>query len=123
MSKVYIVQRPLPSRGERAELDLSPAAYFGEIVYALPSGALPQDLAGALGEALADFTDEDYLLPVGNAIACAVAAPIACQMADGVLRLLVWDGPNVGTYHAAEYVLWEHGEDIDVDFEERENAP
>ena len=59
MSKVFAVQRPLPSRGGGAELDLSPATYFGEVVYLLPSGALPQDLAGELGQALAEFTIDD----------------------------------------------------------------
>ena len=51
-----------------------------------------------------------------------MAAPIACQMAGGVLRLLVWDGPNVGTYHVAEYDIWVNADDIDADYEQ-ENVP
>jgi hypothetical protein len=80
MSIVYAVQRPAfrTENGWVGKYDMSPAELLGELRFLLPEGNIDADLRPttlAIYERLDDFNkDRDYFLPVGDPIACAIAA-------------------------------------------------
>lgn len=96
--KVYVVQEPLfkDKRGQiRSKFDLSPAEAYGELNYVLNwSDPLELDIRQMLWKirkALLNFTENDYLLMVGNPTAMALTAAVANERTDGCFRLLYWD--------------------------------
>lgn len=98
MPKVYVPQQP--SRFDAAtrlwipNVNLSPAAQFGEVIIMLPPNANrlhTAPLVAALKERMADFCDEDWIVAVGDPSLIAAAAVIAAGKASGVLRVLKWD--------------------------------
>jgi hypothetical protein len=44
-----------------------------------------------LKESLKDFSDDDYMLAIGNPTAMVLSAIIASQNNDGKLKMLYWD--------------------------------
>lgn len=100
MSKVYVVQNTHKlDRGTSTlvpKYDMSSAARFGELVYLLTPNAKPHDpsVTVELNEKLLGFTDEDFLLLVGNPALIGFAVAIAADNNDGRVKVLQWDGKN-----------------------------
>ena len=51
----------------------------------------PVPVVRALREKLAGFSDDDYLVPIGDPAIMAAAAAIAASFNHGRVRLLKWD--------------------------------
>ena len=96
MSKVYVTQeagRKVDGRWV-PKVDLSPAMQFGEIVILQPAGSsfyLPKENVRELKERLREFTDEDYIIPMGDPVLMCAAVCIASQRTGGRLKILKWD--------------------------------
>lgn len=97
-STVYIVQNHV-SYDHRTGLtvpryDLSPAEQFGELVFLLSPGTVPnkpEQTIAELKKKLCDFSDDDYLLLVGNACFVAWAGAIAADVNDGKISFLQYN--------------------------------
>lgn len=96
---VYVVQQPVRKDLKSGQLvpsmDLTPALEYGELVSLLAPGQvalLPAQMLGALRHGLKDFTDDDYLLPVGDPVAIAAASIVAAEFNRGRVKVLRWDG-------------------------------
>ena len=97
MSKVYIVQEPTKFDQNSSQfvpyVNLSPATEFGDLVFMLdPRQPVldPAFVVTILHDKLQDFTDEDYLLPVGDPAAICMAGAIAAQYCENV-SVLKWN--------------------------------
>lgn len=98
MARVYVVQSPAVkdhSTGTWTEkFDLTPAAHFGDLVFLLPRGNVPNDLdetLATLRKGLEMYTPSDYLLLLGDPVAIALAAVVASNVSRERLRFLKWD--------------------------------
>jgi hypothetical protein len=99
MSVVYIPQevRKLNPRTRQFEAvhDLSPAIAFGKpeiLCSATMSFSLdPSAMIKAMREGLRNFSDQDYLLAVGDPAAIAIASMLAAAMNNGRVKMLRWD--------------------------------
>lgn len=100
--RVFVVQRPAKREGPRGDwvdkYDLSSAEAFGELVTLLPYGNLsgdPVKLQAAqdmLEKALADYDGlRDYLLPLGDPVACAMAAAVLGERVQRPISVLKFD--------------------------------
>jgi hypothetical protein len=98
MPKVYAPQ--VPSKYDPAtklwvpSINLDPANMYGEVVVMLPPNANRlhiNPLMVALREQMKDFTDEDYVIAVGDPSLIAAAACLAVKKTNGLLRILKWD--------------------------------
>lgn len=79
----------------KPKFDFTPAEEFGELEFLLKPGASPFDIEPALRqlhERLADFSDDDWLICVGNPALLAAAAGIAAFNNGGNVNLLQWSG-------------------------------
>lgn len=97
---VYAIQQQMHYDAVKGELlprfDLSPAEEFGEIKYLLSPSAspfTPDSIISELHEKLKGFSDEDYLLLIGNPVLIGMAAAIAADNA-GTVNFLQWSGKN-----------------------------
>lgn len=94
---VYAVQNTL-TRDTNGDLvpkhDLSPAAEHGPVVVLLGPSAAPwsQEVTREMARKLEGFTEQDYLLPVGNPILIGVAYALAAEQSGGRVKVLQWDG-------------------------------
>lgn len=111
MPKVFIPQ--VPSRLDRGAriwvptVDLGPAERFGDIVVMLPPEANRMHIGpivAAMKERMENFTEEDYLVAVGDPSLIAAASVIATRRCNGFLRLLKWDRIT-SNYNAVEMKL------------------
>ncbi len=88
MAKVFVVQ-------ETMRHNVLPAQQFGELVFLLPPqvqiGFSPGPMVNRMKRVLRDFTDQDYLLLIGDPAAMSIAAAIASQYNNGKFRFLKWD--------------------------------
>lgn len=97
VSTVYITQNPMKRNVNHDMVhmyDLTPAREYGELEVLLPSGPVlitPHESVSHLRRKLANFTDSDYLLCLGDPVAIAAASAIVSDVNDGVIPLLVWD--------------------------------
>ena len=100
MSKVYIVQN-YQTKNEHTGIyesryDLEPAKRWGELVFLLTPKAKPFNskmIIAELKQKLADYTSEDYILPVGNP--CLIAMAVSCAVENnGQVNLLQWVKAN-----------------------------
>ena len=100
-SRVFVVQRQ--KRFDQAvgdlvdKYDISSAKLYGEIVYLLsPSAApfKPEPVVTELRETLADFTEQDYLLLIGNPALIGYTVSVATEaLPPGVFpNVLQWSG-------------------------------
>lgn len=93
MSKVFVVCEPL-SRDGAAKIDLSPAAEYGEIEVLLShsqSLLAPVPTVRKLREKLENFSDNDYILPVGDPVLMSTVATVASFFNHGRIKYLKWD--------------------------------
>lgn len=74
--------------------NLTPAAEYGELVILLQhsqSLLAPVPTVRKLKEKLKDFSEEDYLLPVGDPVLMCTVAQIASEKTRGKVKFLKWD--------------------------------
>lgn len=103
---VYVVQEP---RG----INLMPAEKFGELKVLLPPGNVAYSAGptvARLKRGLATFTDEDYLLMVGDPAAIAIAGAVASMINHGRMRVLKWDRQEM-QYYVVEFDLMRRSDD------------
>jgi hypothetical protein len=98
MPTVYVVQEPLRRDSSTGDLvryiDLTPAREYGDIETLLPPGRLmlsPEPTVERLRDGLIHFTDDDFLLPVGDQVAIAAASAVAANINGGRFKVLKWD--------------------------------
>lgn len=75
--------------------DLSPAEAFGELKYLLTPTAAPwnaDSIVQDLWDGLEGWKEGDYLLMIGNPILCGLATTVACDIGQGSIRFLQWNG-------------------------------
>ncbi len=74
--------------------DLTPAAKYGDIRFLLRSNASVLNtvpLVRVLKEKLADFSKDDYILPVGDPVIIGLVSAIASEKTGGIFKFLKWD--------------------------------
>lgn len=96
--RVFLVQRPCWLNRETGmwedKLDLTPAEDFGEIHEILPPGNVSSDMASNLRdirEGMRSFSNDDFLILLGDPVAMSIAACVAMQKTDGRIKMLKWD--------------------------------
>lgn len=95
--RVFICNEPLRRNATTGDMErtisFDSATEYGVLVFLLPPGPLPgspQAVIATLHAGLADFTQDDFLLPIGDTRAIAWAAAIAADKTGGPLKLLHW---------------------------------
>lgn len=96
---VYAVQEPCTfdqvSQKWRPRINIYNASSFGDIVTLIPSNQvhaalLPVPTLHKMRSELRDFSDDDYLLPVGDPVLIAMAAMTAARENRGKVKFLRW---------------------------------
>lgn len=97
-SKCYIIQEPVkhdPISGQMVPvMDFRKVLQYGEPIICLPNGRVslsPGPTIDALRTKLKDFTDDDYIVSVGDPTAIFVAAMVLGDLNRGKCNLLKWD--------------------------------
>ncbi len=95
MSRVFIPQEPRARdkvSGEWKPLyDLSPAIRFGTLEVLLPHGPIllsTEPTIACLKDRLKDYTDDDYIMCIGDPAAIAAAVLVAGKITGGKVSLL-----------------------------------
>lgn len=95
MPRVFVVQE-VPGR------NITHAFDFGKVEVLLAPGVhivlSPEHAVRTMRQKLANFTDEDFIVPIGDPAAIAMAASIAAQVNDGKYKLLKWDRASESYY-------------------------
>lgn len=95
MNKVFVIQ-------ETMRHNVLPAQAFGELLFLLPPqvqiGFSPGPMVTKMKRLLRDFTDEDYLLMIGDPAAMSIAAALASSYNNGRFKLLKWDKREMKYY-------------------------
>ena len=103
---VYVVQE-VPGR------NIASARQYGEFELLLPSNAQIMLSASQsfrrMKKLLRCYTEEDYLLLIGDPAAIGVACSIAAQYNNGRYNILKWDRQE-GVYYPVEIDLYQKGE-------------
>ncbi len=85
---VYVVQ-------EQSNKNILPAKEYGEIKVLIPPGSQVTFCAEAITfKLLLDlegFTDDDYLLLIGDPVAIGISVAVAAHWNDGRVKMLKWD--------------------------------
>lgn len=93
---VYIVCEPTQTvaGASRRIMDFTPALEHGDLVVLMPqsqSMLAPVPTVRALKEKLRNFTDNDFILPVGDPVLIATVAMVAAEQNGGRVKFLKWD--------------------------------
>jgi len=99
MGKVYVVQEPKKKDKETGRfvpaVDISPATKFGELTMPLfPSNGVSyytQNDVHEVRKLLREYTDDDYILAVGDAAAIGLTMALAAEVNLGKVNVLRWD--------------------------------
>lgn len=98
MSSVFIPQEPVHRDWKTGELtpkfDLTPATEYGSPVVLLPPGNVmlsAQPMVNKMRPMLSKYTDEDFILCIGDPIAIGLATALAAMHNRGKVNLLKWD--------------------------------
>lgn len=111
MPKVFVPQQP--SRYDSATqlwvptVNLDPASKHGQIIVLLPPEANrlhTAPLVEVLKERMAGYSDEDFIVAVGDPTLMVAAACIAAKRTHGLVRMLKWDR-RAGDYVSVEIRL------------------
>lgn len=109
--RVFITQEPQrkdPATGRMVSMmNFNHARKFGEPVVLLPAGPVALNTAPVVWElkdALRDFSDQDYLIAVGDPTLQAMAAIVAAQNNRGRVHFLKWDR-ELGNYIEVQFDL------------------
>lgn len=94
--RVFIPQEPVKLEGGRlvSTMNFNKARRFGEPVVLMPHGPQALNVAPttwSLRDQLRDFSDDDYLIAVGDPTLQAMAAIVAAEFNRGKVRFLKWD--------------------------------
>ncbi|OGC93933.1 MAG: hypothetical protein A2W25_14700 [candidate division Zixibacteria bacterium RBG_16_53_22] len=96
MSRVFVSHEPhrIEAGQVKSLFDLTPAAEYGDIEVLMPAGSSllsTVPMVRTMRDRLANFSDDDYLLPVGDPSAIMAAGAIASEMNNGRVKILRWD--------------------------------
>ena len=96
MSRVFVSHEPhrIEAGQVKSLFDLTPAAEYGDIEGVMPAGSSllsTVPMVRTMRDRLANFSDDDYLLPVGDPSAIMAAGGIASEMKNGRGKILRWD--------------------------------
>lgn len=103
MGHVYVVQNPMRYDPELGRVvpryDLQPAERFGKlrVLFNERTSLKPEEAKRAIAKmnlVLRSFTDDDYLLLIGNPALIGYATGLAAANNSGKVRLLVWSGKD-----------------------------
>lgn len=98
MAKVFVVQ-------ETMRHNVLPAQQFGELYFLLPPnvqiGFSPGPMVNRMKRHLQKYTDDDFLLMIGDPAAMSIAAALAAQYNNNKFRLLKWDKREMKYYPIA----------------------
>lgn len=96
---VYVVQNQMRYDRNQGKLvpkfDLNPALEFGNLHYLLSPTAKPFEPAPIireLHEKLSTYSDDDYLLLIGNPMVMSWAVAVAAEYNEGYVTTLQWSG-------------------------------
>lgn len=99
MAVVYVVQKQMKVDSRTGDMvsrfDLTQAERFGRIEFLLSPKARPYGAGGIITELynkLELFSDNDYLLLVGNQCLVGFAMSVAADMNNGRVNILQWSG-------------------------------
>lgn len=84
---VFVVQ-------ESPGKNISGASSYGELEVLLPPGQVafsPGPTVRILRHKLRNFSDEDFLIPIGDPAAISIAVALASSVNQGKFNLLKWD--------------------------------
>jgi hypothetical protein len=105
MAVVYVVQETYN--------DITSAMSFGTIDVLLPPGAQiafsPAPTVRRIQRKLSKYTDEDYLLLIGDPAAIGIACAVAAAYNHGRFKMLKWSRKE-NRYYAVSVDLLEKGE-------------
>ena len=103
---VFVVQE-VPGR------NILSAENYGKLELLLPKGIQlvlsSQPTVNKLKRKLKDFSDDDYLLLMGDPVAMGIACAIASEMNRGRIQCLKWDRME-NRYYPVKFNLFEKGE-------------
>jgi hypothetical protein len=96
MPKCYIIQEPMRREGNvlAPVMDFRKVLEYGDPVVCLPHGRVslaPGPTVSALKYQLRNFTDDDYMVSVGDPSAIFIAAMVVSEINNGRCKLLKWD--------------------------------
>lgn len=98
MAKVFVVQ-------ETMKHNVLPAQQFGELFFLLPPqvqiGFSPGPMVNKMKRVLKGFSNDDYLLLIGDPAAMGIAAALASEYNNGRFRFLKWDKREMKYYPVA----------------------
>ena len=105
---VYAVQLQMKFDFETKSLvprfpSVAKASSWGEVVHILPPDSHPFDTELTLGHIhskLKDFSDDDYLLLIGNPTLIGMASAVAAHYNNGNVRFLQWN-----SHHSEYYAI------------------
>jgi hypothetical protein len=99
-SRVFLVQEPLRMQGGIAvpRINYNTLKPYGEVHFLFQWGEVKDDdamentapLIWKLRAKLHDFTNDDYIVPLGNPALIGMAIAIAAECNDGQVRILDW---------------------------------
>lgn len=99
MSRVFVVQNQHHFDNRTSQLvpkfNFETAYAYGDLKFLLSPTAAPFQLDGIiqqLHENLADFSEDDYLLLVGNPVLIGITVAIAADSTGGNVKMLQWNG-------------------------------
>lgn len=98
MSKVYILQEVMrrhPETGRTTPAhDFGPAGVYGELVFVIDAESRPsivgRTLVNQIKEVLRDYTEDDYILPVGDPSLMTIAGAVVSKISKK-FKILQWD--------------------------------
>jgi hypothetical protein len=102
MSRVFVSQQTLRHSDINDEMvqvpSMKPAQAFGEVIFLIDwfeaMDMSDEEMLWAMRRRLADFCDDDYLLPLGSPFAMSLSALVASEANDGKVRILQWNRDN-----------------------------
>jgi hypothetical protein len=102
MSTVYAVQEQHRFDSDKRKLvprfsSVKAAEKFGRLQYLLSPSAAPwavDSVLHDLNERLTTFSDDDYLLLIGNPILIGLAVSTAARWNNGFVKMLQWSGKD-----------------------------
>lgn len=114
MAKVFIVTEPITYRDGVPQplFDISPALKFGELeILAKHSHSMIASvpMVRYFREKLKNYSNDDFILPVGDPVTIATVAAIAADMNKGYIKMLKWD-KRQAAYIPIEINVW--GEEL-----------
>jgi len=108
---VYVVQERKKFNTITRELepvvDITAAAEYGDMVELFTTkqhALLPGPIVTSLKNTLRNFSDDDYLLPIGNPVLIGIATAMAARQNMGRVKILYWDR-DLGRYIVLNYQL------------------